>query len=50
MDDGTPTLPGARSKKAGSELGVGVLGYNIKRTIQILGPNQLIEAMKAYPG
>lgn len=36
-------------KKAGSEWALGVLGYNIKRTIQILGPNRLIEALKARP-
>ena len=36
-------------KKAGSEWALGVLGYNIKRTIQILGPNRLIEALKACP-
>ncbi len=49
MDDGTPTLPGAGLKKAGSEWALGVLGYNIKRTIQILGANRLIVALKACP-
>jgi transposase len=36
-------------KKAGSEWALGVLGYNIKRTIQILGPQRLIEALKPCP-
>jgi hypothetical protein len=36
-------------KKARGEWALGVLGYNIKRTIQILGPNRLIEALKACP-
>ncbi len=36
-------------KKARSEWALGVLGYNIKRTIQILGPDRLIEALKACP-
>ena len=38
-----------RGQKAGSEWALEVLGYNIKRTIQILGPNRLIEALKACP-
>jgi transposase len=36
-------------KKAGSEWALAVLGYNIKRTIEILGPNRLIEALNACP-
>jgi len=36
-------------KKAKSEWALGVLGYNIKRTMQILGPTRLIEALNACP-
>lgn len=36
-------------RKARSEWALGVLGYNIKRTIQILGPDHLIEVLKSCP-
>ena len=36
-------------EKAGGEWALTVLGYNLKRTIQILGPNRMIEALKAAP-
>lgn len=36
-------------EKAGGEWALTVLGYNLRRTIQILGPNRMIEALKAAP-
>ncbi len=45
MADGPPQIPDQGLKKAKAELALGVLNYNLKRVINILGVPVLLQAL-----